>query len=152
MSATPYGILPRPEFVITQEVLDTIEEAAARGLNGQQIAGVLGVTYKTILEKRKKYSSIQEHIDKGHARFAQTIVNAAFVNATTPAIDSKGNPVGPPAGNIDMQKFLMKTRLGYKENDAAVSVNFVIPPLFAQPEPAFKSLLQGELTNDEVTE
>lgn len=114
---TPYGIIPRPEFVITDKILETIQTEAARGLTLSQIASILGIAPATLYDKRTKYPSVENAYQVGHGIAIAKVESAIFRNATEPALGKDGIPTGPPAGNVDAQKFILKSRAGYKEND-----------------------------------
>jgi hypothetical protein len=137
---TPYGIIPRPEFKITQEVLDTIRKEAERGLTISQVCAVLGIAPATYYDKKNKYPEIETQYQLGRGVALSKIENALFRNATEPAIGKDGAPIGPPAGNVDAQKFLLKTQAGYRENDAPtvlIQHNALFPPEAAPLVEAF---------------
>ncbi len=71
----------RPPFEITEKVIKQVEALSANGLNLKEIAGVLGITYETLKQKNKEYSSFSSAIEDGRAKGIGTIKNRFFEKA-----------------------------------------------------------------------
>jgi hypothetical protein len=71
----------RPAFAITPEICRKAESLAAQGLTLEQTAHTLGISYKTLNEKRKDFSEFSEAIALGKAKGVATITNALFAKA-----------------------------------------------------------------------
>ena len=86
----------RPAYEVTEDVIKKVESLASQGLTLEQIARVLGITYKTLNEKNKQFSELSDAIKSGQAKGIATISNALFNNAKN--------------GNITAQIFYLKNR------------------------------------------
>jgi len=71
----------RPTFEITQKVLEQVETLAAEGLNLNEIAGVLGIHYDTLNEKKKEFSELSEAIEGGRAKGVGVVKNKFYEKA-----------------------------------------------------------------------
>jgi hypothetical protein len=77
-TGTPGG---RPPFEITEKVLKQAEAFSANGLNLKEIAGVLGISYETLNEKKKEFPEFSLAIEEGRAKGVGTIKNKFFDKA-----------------------------------------------------------------------
>ena len=77
----------RPEFEITQEVINQAELLASQGLTQQQIALALGMGESTLYEKKAKFPEFAEAIKagkaKGVAMVAEKLMEKAMAMDTT---------------------------------------------------------------------
>ena len=77
----------RPEFEITQEVIDQAELLASQGLTQNQIALALGMGESTLYEKKGKFPEFAEAIKagkaKGVAMVAEKLMEKAMAMDTT---------------------------------------------------------------------
>ena len=86
----------RPAFLITPEILEKTERLAAQGLNQVQISACLGIVQKTLIEKKRAFSSFGEAIRIGKAKGIGTVTNALFESAQN--------------GSVPAQIFFLKNR------------------------------------------
>lgn len=109
----PAGKRPgRKAFLVTPQLLAKIEELAGRGLTRHQIAASIGWSPTTLYIKCGQIPALYEAVIRGEAAAVAAVENAIFVNATRPATDAGGNPVGMPGGSVDAQKFFLTRRGG----------------------------------------
>ncbi len=94
----------RPPFEITKKVLETVESYASRGLNQQQIADALGISYGCLAEKKNEYDDFNEAIKRGKAKGIAHVANNLLKNVEN--------------GNVTAQIFYLKTQAKWKETDA----------------------------------
>ena len=77
----------RPEFEITQQVIDQAELLASQGLTQNQIALALGMGESTLYEKKAKFPEFAEAIKagkaKGVAMVAEKLMEKAMAMDTT---------------------------------------------------------------------
>ena len=86
----------RPRFEITPEILEKTERLAAQGLTQVQISACLGIVSKTLIEKKRAFSSFSDAIKNGRAKGVGTITNALFESAVK--------------GSVPAQIFYLKNR------------------------------------------
>ena len=86
----------RPRFEITPENLEKTERLAAQGLTQVQISACLGIVSKTLIEKKRAFSSFSDAIKNGRAKGVGTITNALFESAVK--------------GSVPAQIFYLKNR------------------------------------------
>ena len=86
----------RPRFEITPEILEKTERLAAQGLTQVQISACLGIVPKTLIEKKRAFSSFSDAIKNGRAKGVGTITNALFESAVK--------------GSVPAQIFYLKNR------------------------------------------
>ena len=86
----------RPRFEITPEILEKTERLAAQGLPQVQISACLGIVPKTLIEKKRAFSSFSDAIKNGRAKGVGTITNALFESAVK--------------GSVPAQIFYLKNR------------------------------------------
>ncbi|MEM0991114.1 MAG: hypothetical protein AAGK00_19780 [Pseudomonadota bacterium] len=117
----------RSHWEVTAQGLDVVEELAGRGCHAATIARVLGMHSSTFLDVRKRDPRVEEAYQRGLAREHDALVG----NLRELADD----------GNVVANLFLLKTRHGYREGEAAavnVSVNtggvVVLPPKMTMEE------------------
>lgn len=93
----------RPLFEITEEILETVESYAARGLNQQQIADALGIHVATLCEKKNQHREFYEAIKRGKAKGIAHVANNLLKNVEN--------------ANVSAQIFYLKVHAGWKETD-----------------------------------
>ena len=71
----------RPPYEVTEEVIAKCEKLAAQGLTLEQIAQVLGITYKTLNEKKKEFSDLSDAIKRGQAKGIAQVSNKLYGKA-----------------------------------------------------------------------
>lgn len=91
----------RPPFEITKEVIEIAESYASRGLNREQIADALGISYQTLNEKTKENSDFSDAIKRGKAKGIAHVANNLLKN-----VDN---------GNVTAQIFFLKCHAKWKE-------------------------------------
>jgi len=89
-------LMGRPRFEITPEILEKTERLAAQGLTQVQISACLGIVSKTLIEKKRAFSSFSDAIKNGRAKGVGTITNALFESAIK--------------GSVPAQIFYLKNR------------------------------------------
>jgi len=90
-----------PRLRLTDEVLTTVEDAAARGLTDRQIGELLGVSRATISRRKSDDDAFETAIKKGRARGVEQVANALFEQALS--------------GNTTAMIFFLKCRGGWNE-------------------------------------
>ena len=79
-----------PRLRLTSEVLQTVEDAASKGLTDRQIGKLLGVSRATISRHKIDNEAFETSLKKGRARGIEQVANAFFEQAlqvnTTAAI------------------------------------------------------------------
>lgn len=83
----------RPEIPVD---VNQVRRLAAQGLTEEQIASVLGINWKTLAARKKKYTEFMEALQAGKALGIQAVTNAVFESAIT--------------GNFPAQKFYLCNR------------------------------------------
>lgn len=68
----------RPKYEITEEICGKAETLAAQGLNMEQIADCLGISYDTLNERRKEFSEFSVSIKRGQAKGIGILTNKLF--------------------------------------------------------------------------
>ena len=141
--AKSLGLLGRPVYQITPEVLKRVEELASKLYSKAQIAACLGINVTTLISKLKDYPNFSEAFDRGwnkglenEAETIEKVKQSLIINATTPAIDKDGNAVGYQGGDTKAQIFIMKAKAGWTDQKLEISGNPDKPILIA---PLFKS-------------
>ena len=89
-------LMGRPRFEITPEILEKTERLAAQGLTQVQISACLGIVSKTLIEKKRAFSSFSDAIKNGRAKGIGSITNALFESAIK--------------GSVPAQIFYLKNR------------------------------------------
>ncbi len=77
------------------------EELASLGLTQEQIAGCLGISERTLYNRKRESEELSIAIERGTARGIEQIANALFESAL--------------GGNITAMIFFLKTRAGWSE-------------------------------------
>ena len=72
------------------------EGMAAQGLSQVQICKVLGISYETLMKRKRQSKEFKSIIDRGRAKGVAKVANALFNNATS--------------GNINAQKYFLSNR------------------------------------------
>lgn len=90
-----------PRLRLTSEVLQTVEDAASRGLTDRQIGELLGVSRATICRRKIDNEAFETSIKKGRARGIEQVANALFEQALS--------------GNTTAAIFFLKCRGGWTE-------------------------------------
>ena len=72
------------------------EGMAAQGLSQVQICKVLGISYETLMKRKRQSKTFKAIIDRGRAKGVAKVANALFNNATS--------------GNINAQKYFLSNR------------------------------------------
>lgn len=78
-----------------------VEKLASQGLTLEQIAHCLGISYKTLNERKKEFEDFSEAVKRGQAAGIQQVTSALFQNVR--------------GGNVTAQIFYLKCRAGWKE-------------------------------------
>lgn len=125
----------RPAYKVTPQLCAKVEELAAKGLSRTNIALSLGWGVVTFYKKSAAYPELYDAMIRGEAAAVSAVENAIFINATRPATDAAGNPVGMPGGSVDAQKFWLSRRVpDWKQTDTdtegggkKVNVTIVLP-------------------------
>lgn len=76
--------------------VEKVEHLASRGLTEQQIADVLGISWKTLHARKRKYEEFSDALKRGKSKGIATVANKLMEHAL--------------AGNITAQIFYLKTR------------------------------------------
>lgn len=87
---------PRIEIDIAR-----VTELASRGLSQGQIAAALGISERTLRNRKTESAEFAEAIEKGQALGIEAVANALFDNAE--------------GGNVTAQIFFLKARAGWRE-------------------------------------
>lgn len=132
----------RPAYKVTPALCAKVEELAAKGLSRTNIALSLGWGVVTFYKKSAAYPELYDAMIRGEAAAVAAVENAIFINATRPATDAGGNPVGMPGGSVDAQKFWLSRRAqDWKQTDAEaegggkkVNVTIVLPDNMRLPQ------------------
>ena len=98
--------MARPPFEITQEVLEKVEDYAAKGLTQQQIADALGICTTTLFEKKNLYAEFANAIKRGSAKGVEFVASKLLENVANQ--------------NVTAQIFYMKCK-GKWNDQAAVN-------------------------------
>lgn len=133
----------KPAYKITPEVLANLEHLASKLYTKTQISACLGISIDTLIRKIKDSADFAKAYETGWAKGLiqeaekiELVEQKAYFNATNPAIDKDGNPVGPRGGDPGMQKFILQSKAGWSPNKLEISGNpdkpILIAPLFAQ--------------------
>jgi len=93
----------RPAYKVTPEIIAEVEEYAAKGLTLEQISTMLGITYKTLNEKSKKFSDLSDALKRGKTSGIEQVANALFQKAI--------------AGDTVSMLFYLKCRAGWRDNE-----------------------------------
>ncbi|HHF7111073.1 TPA: LuxR C-terminal-related transcriptional regulator [Haemophilus influenzae] len=83
--------------------LSMVESLAAQGLTNQQIADSLGISERTLQNRKKDNAEFAEAIKKGKAKGIAVVTNALMKKIK--------------AGNVAAMIFFLKTQGGWKENN-----------------------------------
>ena len=67
-----------PRLRLTSEVLQTVEDAASKGLTDRQIGKLLGVSRATISRHKIDNEAFETSLKKGRARGIEQVANAFF--------------------------------------------------------------------------
>lgn len=92
----------RPEYKVTQEVIDKVYSLARLLLNMKQIAACLGIGYETLFAKKRQFKKFSDAIKKGRADGLAEL-----------AADLRQHQKATPAVAI----FKAKCHLGWRENE-----------------------------------
>lgn len=99
MDKKPHG----RTLVFTKEMLETVEELAAQGMDQQDIAQCIGLHASTLSEKKNVVPELGEALKKGKARGLERVTKALLNN-----ID---------LGNVTAQIFYLKCKGQWKETN-----------------------------------
>ena len=83
--------------------LSMVESLAAQGLTNQQIADSLGISERTLQNRKKDNAEFAEAIKKGKAKGIAVVTNALMKKIKS--------------GNVTAMIFFLKTQGGWKENN-----------------------------------
>ena len=83
--------------------LSMVESLAAQGLTNQQIADSLGISERTLQNRKKDNAEFAEAIKKGKAKGIVVVTNALMKKIKS--------------GNVTAMIFFLKTQGGWKENN-----------------------------------
>lgn len=83
--------------------LSVVESLAAQGLTNQQIADSLGISERTLQNRKKDNAEFAEAIKKGKAKGIAVVTNALMKKIKS--------------GNVTAMIFFLKTQGGWKENN-----------------------------------
>ncbi|HHF3743728.1 TPA: LuxR C-terminal-related transcriptional regulator [Haemophilus influenzae] len=83
--------------------LSMVESLAAQGLTNQQIADSLGISERTLQNRKKDNAEFAEAIKKGKAKGIEVVTNALMKKIKS--------------GNVTAMIFFLKTQGGWKENN-----------------------------------
>lgn len=97
-------VVGRPSWAPTEEDLSRAENAAARGLNKQEIATYIGIGYSTMATKYEQYPEIQERIKRGRDLAVAQVANELFQTA-----------MGHTAGKVASMIFYLKNVGGWAD-------------------------------------
>lgn len=137
------GLVGRHKYHVTPEILQAVEKFASKLYSKTQISACLGISIDTFIRKSKESADFAAAYERGWAKGLineaeklEKVEAGAYYNATNPAIDKDGNPVGPQGGDPGMQKFILQSKAGWTPNKLEVSGNpdkpILIAPLFAK--------------------
>ena len=116
----------RPPFEITEEVCKKAKSLAAQGMNLEQIADCLGISYQTLNEKKKEFSYFSDSIKEGAAQGIGIITNKLFERGkgiaqfekVTVVKDGKSVTTTTEKNilpDVTAQIFYLKNRAGWKD-------------------------------------
>ncbi len=71
----------RPEWVVTQEIMDQAESYASRGLKKKDIATAFGISRETLNEKCRSIPAFSDAIKRGRAKGIAHVANLLIKNA-----------------------------------------------------------------------
>jgi len=89
------------KFVIDQELLDKVENLAARGLTQEQIALCLDIHPDTLSHKKAEHEQLEQAIKRGQSKGVAAVTKALLKNVVK--------------GNVTAQIFYLKCKGGFKE-------------------------------------
>jgi len=96
----------------TPELIAQARTLATQGVLPSRLPYRLGIAPVTFYRLCRKNKGLAEAVFGGAQQALGDVEIAIFQNATQPAIGPNGNPVGPPGGSIDAQKFILARRGG----------------------------------------
>jgi len=140
--AKSLGLVGKPAYVITPQVLADIEQYAYDGMNKQEIADCLGIHVTTLISKLKESANLTNAYEKGRreglvetANQIREVKTSLFRNAKDhERLDKDGNVINAP-GDVKAQIFIMKAKTGWTDQKLEISGNpdkpILIAPLFA---------------------
>jgi hypothetical protein len=118
------GLLGRPAFVITPEVIQKAKDLATLGMPKGFIAKALGISHDTLNRKEKQSEAFAEAIEQGRAACLEKVMQGMVINATTPTKEQPGGMWAAQAGLYD--------RIVGR---ADTEVKMLVVPLFNEPTP-----------------
>lgn len=110
--------------------LKRLEELAAQGLAGYQIAQALGISYDTLARRLEDTAEIAEALKRGEQAAIGTVENALYRNAT------EGN-------NLGAQIFWLKNRSSGKWRDKTEQVIGLTAPADLLDDDALAAIAAG---------
>ncbi len=100
MAAEKRKTKPRIEIDLAR-----VTELASKGLSQEQIAAALGISERTLRNRKAESAEFAEAIEKGRALGIEEVANALFENAK--------------AGNVTAQIFFLKAQAKWKDKHDA---------------------------------
>lgn len=140
--AKSLGLLGRPIYEVTPQVLADLEQYAYDGMSKREISDCLGISETTLNIKLKDYPNFKAAYDKGRreglidqATKIRRVKESLFRNADDHEVIIKDQPVTVP-GDVKAQIFIMKAKAGWSDQKVEISGNpekpILIAPLFAK--------------------
>jgi len=118
--------MARQSFKITPGIIRKCEKLASKGLTLEQIAHRLGVSYMTLLKKRRACAELEDAIQRGKAEGIDEVSNVLYEKAltgdNTAMIFYLKNR--DPENWEDVQKREYKAKLSGRV-DTKIDINFV---------------------------
>ena len=111
MPSTSKGLIGKHAWQVTDETVAQVHAMLASGMLLSRVPAKLGIDPTTFYRHVRKNPKLQAALSGAQLALADVEV-ALFQNATQPAIGPKGDPIGPPGGSVEAQKFILARRGG----------------------------------------